>query len=596
MERRLPRLMPMPGPASATSDSYQVDDSSSISNTTDKATSSRKRRRQVSAACANCRKRKERCDDKRPTCGACARRGAICNNGTKDDDSSLTTTLKSRNAALLHENAQLRDLFAVLRGISPAHGHEVLTRLRAADDPIRALKTIYEAPLLLSRPASSSVSELLDPRLEKLELLALQESPIRVDARPWTAVASDGLVSELISSFFIWDDAFLMPMIDRDAFLTDMRSGNIANAKYCSPFLVNAICASRCQYRFAAYEMFHRLDVEATYSAMRYDKAKALDRRILSRLAWGLFCFESIVAHVYLEISMLPPPTIPRHFERPSGIFSHGLARTPNVDMFGNRHTRQSKSPPFVPGAIHLACDVALMLYSSMQWNMESEGSHGSEEDLRVRRRKLDEVREWIGRLPLNMQYDVNFTPQTYYLSAFTNEVIISILRPLPPLTEIEPGMTAKALCLSCCKIDTDNMDCFVRTYSLHDYTILTLCGVYNSILILVFHMADPAAQPLFAEASRLILDTSNDFPMSRFILQSIKAMSWRLKVPLPAAARPYYDNLGNAKESLRHVPISFALPAQTQVQKVLTHSSAQKGRAEDMGTLLTKWSAMSIG
>ncbi|KAG6138862.1 hypothetical protein E4U38_000209 [Claviceps purpurea] len=342
--------------------------------------------------------------------------------------------------------------------------------------------------------------------------------------------------------------------------------------------------------------MFHRLDVEATYSAMRYDKAKALDRRILSRLAWGLFCFESIVAHVYLEISMLPPPTIPRHFERPSGIFSHGLARTPNVDMFGNRHTRQSKSPPFVPGAIHLACDVALMLYSSMQWNMESEGSYGSEEDLRVRRRKLDEVREWIGRLPLNMQYDVNFTPQTYYLSAFTNEVIISILRPLPPLTEIEPGMTAKALCLSCCKIDTDNMDCFVRTYSLHDYTILTLCGVYNSILILVFHMADPAAQPLFAEASRLILDTSNDFPMSRFILQSIKAMSWRLKVPLPAAARPYYDNLGNAKESLRHVPISFALPAQTQVQKVLTHSSAQKGRAEDMGTLLTKWSAMSIG
>ncbi|KAG6057967.1 hypothetical protein E4U17_000671 [Claviceps sp. LM77 group G4] len=259
MERRLPRLMPMPGPASATSDSYQVyqvDDSSSISSTTDKAMSSRKRRRQVSAACANCRKRKERCDDKRPTCGACARRGAICNNGTKDDDSSLTTTLKSRNAALLHENAQLRDLFAVLRGISPAHGHEVLTRLRAADDPIRALKTIYEAPLLLStvsRPASSSVSELLDPRLERLELLALQESPIRVDARPWTAVASDGLVSELISSFFIWDDAFLMPMIDRDAFLADMRSGNIANAKYCSPFLVNAICASRCVRRFIAW-------------------------------------------------------------------------------------------------------------------------------------------------------------------------------------------------------------------------------------------------------------------------------------------------------------------------------------------------------
>ncbi|KAG6019116.1 hypothetical protein E4U41_003392, partial [Claviceps citrina] len=500
--------------------------------------------------------------------------------------------------------------------------------------------------------------------LERLELLALRESSIRVDARPWTAVASDGLVSELVSSFFTWDDAFFLPIVDREAFLADMRSGNVAKAKYCSPFLVNAICASRCYtcrrtrafsslsrrdlaaeflseakklldlesgrasvcavqgltllfsvsayrgtdragmlYRFAAYEMFNRLDVKAKYDEMRYDKTKDLDRRILSRLAWGLFCFESIVAYVYLQISLIPPPAIPRHFERPTEEApSSGII--PNVDMFGNVHTRESKSPPFVPGALYLACDVTLMLYSSMQWNLESETFYGTEEDLRVRRRKLDEVGQWRKRLPLNMREDVNFTPQTCYLSAYTNEVLTSILRPLHPLTEIEPGWTARALCLNCCRVDLDNMERFVDTYTLRDYACINICGAYNSILILVFHLADPAVHELFAKASRLILRTGDDFPMSRFILQGVKALSWSLKVALPPAARPYYDDLGGRKEALRDLPISFALPEQNTVRRMLTSPSASASasapapggrRAEDMGTLLSKWSAMSI-
>ncbi|KAG5981442.1 hypothetical protein E4U55_002946 [Claviceps digitariae] len=616
-----------------------------------------------SSACSNCRARKQKCDDKRPTCGACARRGVPCNNSSKNhaaDSVLLASTLQSRNAALLRENDQLRQLFVALQAMGPTDGHEMLARLRSAEDPLCALQ-------LLSAPASSpstasfppgpppSLSPFsspdlrLDSRLDRLDLLALRESPIRVDARPWTAVASDGLVSELISSFFTWDDAFFLPIVDREAFLADMRAGNVANARYCSPFLVNAICASRCYtcrrtkafsslsqrdlaaeffseakklldleygrasvcavqgltllfsvsayrgtdragmlYRFAAYEMFNRLDVEAKYNAMRYDKTKALEKRILSRLAWGLFCFESIVAYVYLQISMIPPPAIPRHFERPeeppSSLWHHGVAPAPNVDLFGNPHTSQSKSPPFVPGALYLACDVTLMLYSSMRWNMESESFHGTEEDLRVRRRKLDEVRLWRERLPRNMREEFNFTPQT---SPTQTKSSSASSAPLDPLTEIEPGLTAKALCLTYCKVDIDNMERFVCVYTLRDYAY---------ILTLVFHMADPTVHSLFAKASRLILRTGGDFPMSRFILQGIKAMSWSLKVALPPEARPYYENLGSRKELFRDIPISFALPEQNHVRSMLMDSSAaQRGRAEDMGTLLSKWSAMSI-
>ncbi|KAG5989358.1 hypothetical protein E4U43_004516, partial [Claviceps pusilla] len=172
----------------------------------------RQKRRQVAAACSNCRRRKEKCDDKRPTCSACAKRGVPCNNDSKNDDAgsalaaltTLTTltTLKSRNAALLHENEQLRHLFVALRTASPSRGQDMLARLRAADDPLHALRAIQRVTSPLSSSLASSSSPpsspdmRLDARLERLELLALRESSIRVDARPWTAVAGDGLVSE----------------------------------------------------------------------------------------------------------------------------------------------------------------------------------------------------------------------------------------------------------------------------------------------------------------------------------------------------------------------------------------------------------------
>ena len=205
----------------------------------------RQKRRQVVAACENCRKRKEKCDDKRPTCGACARRGVYCNNGTKDDEPSSALTLRSRNALLRQENKQLRELFMLLRKMCEGDTYEVLGRLRDTDDPFSVLRDVQQAPLepKLSR---SPPEESLDDQVEKIDLVALRESPFRLEAKPWTAIVGDGLVSDLISSYFIWDNSFLTPFIEQDAFLSDMRSQNPENSKYCSAFLVNAICASRC--------------------------------------------------------------------------------------------------------------------------------------------------------------------------------------------------------------------------------------------------------------------------------------------------------------------------------------------------------------
>ncbi|KPM43053.1 hypothetical protein AK830_g3527 [Neonectria ditissima] len=74
---------------------------------------------------------------------------------------------------------------------------------------------------------------------------ALKSSAIKVHARPWTVVIGDGLLSELITSFFTWDYS---GVIDRGSFMQDMAAGDVGKARWCSPLLVNAICALRCQF------------------------------------------------------------------------------------------------------------------------------------------------------------------------------------------------------------------------------------------------------------------------------------------------------------------------------------------------------------
>ncbi|KAM0415639.1 hypothetical protein ACHAPT_013411 [Fusarium lateritium] len=205
-----------------------------------------RKRRAVHRACDPCRTRKERCDGRRPACGPCTRRETQCIYSAFGGDE--LGALKSRNESLEVENNRWRELYSLLRRLPEAEARQALARIRDADDPIAVLNFTTQASASTGSPAPQTEpgSNSWNPRVETLNLKTLSESPIRVHARPWTAIAGNGLVSQLISSFFMWDNAFSYPFVDREAFLGDMRSGDAKGAKYCSPFLVNAICASRC--------------------------------------------------------------------------------------------------------------------------------------------------------------------------------------------------------------------------------------------------------------------------------------------------------------------------------------------------------------
>lgn len=66
-----------------------------------------------------------------------------------------------------------------------------------------------------------------------------------VPAHPWTKLTTDdALVSHLVTIFLNYPNVYWR-YVEEDLFLRSMQSGDL-NAEYCSPFLVNAICALAC--------------------------------------------------------------------------------------------------------------------------------------------------------------------------------------------------------------------------------------------------------------------------------------------------------------------------------------------------------------
>ena len=138
------------------------------------------------------------------------------------------------------ERDQLRDLFHMIHARPDIEAQEIFRRLRTSQDPLQVLRTVVEADTLFSSPGPAS-SLSTHPQVENIDSQALRWSSLKLRARPWTDVAGDGLVSSLISSFFAWDGFYLIPLVDVTLFTRDMNKGDV-DAKFCSPFLVNAIC------------------------------------------------------------------------------------------------------------------------------------------------------------------------------------------------------------------------------------------------------------------------------------------------------------------------------------------------------------------
>ncbi|KAL9948226.1 hypothetical protein ACHAO5_002027 [Verticillium nonalfalfae] len=132
----------------------------------------------------------------------------------------LKTQTQKNKFAIMVAAAGAAGAWAVSEGLEPLVevAHKFVfgdDQLRTADNALSALRSLTGSQLMIYR-----LDEFPDPqggnlRLEAIDRGALVDSPFKVEARPWTAVAGSGIVSELISSFFTWDASFFYPFVYR---------------------------------------------------------------------------------------------------------------------------------------------------------------------------------------------------------------------------------------------------------------------------------------------------------------------------------------------------------------------------------------------
>ncbi|ROT35895.1 hypothetical protein SODALDRAFT_53529 [Sodiomyces alkalinus F11] len=659
MDTRQPsRLLPLlPARTQAVNDSSGSFSGAEERNTEmsrDIATSNRPKRTAISVACENCRRSKAKCDGARPFCHRCAARDEDCVYRA-DVNETASQALKRKHRALQLELAQYKELFNLLRDRPVDEAQEIFRRVRTSSEPAQVLHAIRHAEILL--PSPSTDEWVGHAQLAKLDRDALTDSAIKVSARPWTSVVGDGLVSELITSFFVWDDTYWFASVDRDAFLEDMATGDVRTAKWCSPFLVNAICALRCHfvdrakqfgaitrqnmaerffeeakslldreqgrsslptaqalaimyfveaglgrdrasqlYRFAALAMISRLGLERRFTALNEnDPGVSKERRAISRALWGLYLQESRVAFYYYQPSILPLPRVPKLFDYGGAAAAdNGMA---NVDVLGQPLEESSDKIPLVPGTLTLSCELSQLWNELMQHLTAPQTVRGSDYDVRLRKVFYTRLRRFREDLSGRFRVENNFTPSTCFIRMHENEVAHTILQTLPYETHFETPFTSRGTLVKDLVLEHCRSDIELAEVYLQKwpYEAMSSRVLHVATQTLVPILDDPVTHDLFTRGCVMMRLASRVMKVMGRMLQAVQALAWALDKPIPVSARVYLEDWGQDAVE-KDLPVSFVLPQREEIRKLLA-SGVEDTDVESLegqlGVLIEKWAKL---
>ncbi|KAF2757881.1 hypothetical protein EJ05DRAFT_538168 [Pseudovirgaria hyperparasitica] len=446
-------------------------------------------------ACRPCKARKLRCDGIRPVCTRCQKKNTGGCQYELPAGVSRQVALKNFNNALKRDNADLRELVLLLKTNSEAEAKAILNMIRSHDDPLIVIKKLRQLDLLLTSPDTPSQDS------DEADV----KSAIQVPARPWTSVATDEVVSELITAWFAWEDTTLFSYITLDLFVADMKAGDPESATYCSPFLVNAICAAKASmdkpaadaasestwklserflaaakehlelqcgraslptihglyclfqhasisgedragtlYRLAAIDMISRLNLTKVYRSLRDDVPSHFRRKqAISRTLWAVCNVESLTTSLYLKPTLFPAPPIPPYFREPP--LTSSKMEDEAFDFLGSPFSHKSSQPPVVRGAQYALCEVSIIMNEVVNYNHTTrECPSGGAADIDIRQGLYRRLTDLERSWPSWLRHDAEVTPQTFVLGFFANIVAYNILRPLynvHPDTSFEPSL-----------------------------------------------------------------------------------------------------------------------------------------------------------
>ncbi|KAG6171166.1 hypothetical protein E4U11_000955 [Claviceps purpurea] len=266
-----------------------------------------RKRNVVVAACEYCRKRKAKCDARRPTCSSCIARGRPCTYTTNPSE-TRGSALKRKHQHLENDfdglqksHDALQQLIQALQSREDRDALAIFQRIRQHEDAETIIEHLHASDLLLglragphSRPASGSCSasrpympmpllapdDTIIPRLGTKQIQVMPSNYLNREVRfspsfrflpcmssalystkphpsvkildsrldssipsRWTRVSADDEMLRDLLGRYFIREYMRSACFQKDQFMNDMLSESI---QFCSPLLVNATLALSC--------------------------------------------------------------------------------------------------------------------------------------------------------------------------------------------------------------------------------------------------------------------------------------------------------------------------------------------------------------
>ncbi|OAQ58392.2 fungal zn(2)-Cys(6) binuclear cluster domain-containing protein [Pochonia chlamydosporia 170] len=169
------------------------------------------------------------CDKERPSCTRCDKQGMECVYITNAGE-TRSSAFKRKYNSLEEELDTLRTLFSYVQTRPQSEAQNTLMSvIQLCQDPAEAIQlflTQGDGATEIEEFAEAEVSEsFITPTCSEAHPF-LAKHLVHVQARPWTTVAGDAIVSQIISQFFIDERPLALPIVDFTVFIRDMTQGD----------------------------------------------------------------------------------------------------------------------------------------------------------------------------------------------------------------------------------------------------------------------------------------------------------------------------------------------------------------------------------
>ncbi|KAK3291013.1 uncharacterized protein B0H64DRAFT_446811 [Chaetomium fimeti] len=531
------------------------------------------RREQSKYACFRCQKKKTKCNRPRShtRCEACIKRNDVCEYDVREGAVSRYAHLKQTSEQLERENGNYKGFLANIVSRPDCEKLEIFRKLGTTENPLSTLEDVRAVDALHS--ASVGVAT--------IDAEALEESLIKVPARPWTSVAGDGLVSHLISDFFDRDEgdpfANAISLIDPELFVRDMALGDPSQSDFCSPFLVNTICGLRSMFSdkidLANEATGTNLTKLFVAQAKQHFEIEA-DKRCLKTVQ-GLYLFFLLTCHITTNragsmyrlaaLEQLGKLEVEKVLTKPAsnnqvdtdrrramyrtywGIFNFEWCVMVSSSFFATHTGPNVFGPPAGLGQPPVVSRISALQYRAVIYNNKPRAPIGDEMDMRVRQDLLFQLNALETSLSPNLRYDTNPNRKTTQIKIHLNMVAYNILRPLPSTTPIllqtnttpptTSTTTAKALLLALSACDIHLMHSYLTQRAALKYTPALVIPLWSAVFTLVPFLDDPETHDMFARGCALLEVFERDMQGVRTFRRGILAVAWKIGVGIPDAA-----------------------------------------------------------